>query len=196
MAKKRRDEPGAATTLHKAAETMAEKKRGAGRYSALSLADILDSGMVVLRPPERPKGWKSDKAGTTPRSELQYAKLTENQIAGMVSIPADTLTVGEQFFLNRLRRNQTQVAAAKTWEVSRLTYNRWEQDIGSPPRLKVQDKDLTGPMACLMLRKRLCWTQQQAADKMRITRQALSALEINQHINLVKHWIEILNGKG
>lgn len=99
-----------------------------------------------------------------------------------------SLTDGERLYIVRRRKKRTQKDAAALYGVSRVTYNRWENDLANGPT-----EALTSIFAferCLINRKRSGMTQADLAKDLKISRHWLNLME-NGNINckpLVDFW--------
>lgn len=112
----------------------------------------------------------------------------------MKEITATELTRGERLRIYRLRRGETQGAAAKRMVVMPYIYHQWEVDgeCAGPVCPNVAVGPLRGHEWCMIARLRTKLTQRQVAEKIGFSRNWTLQMERGEQPweRLVEFWVE------
>jgi DNA-binding XRE family transcriptional regulator len=105
--------------------------------------------------------------------EAGVTRMSDNGLGELVR-----LTDGERFLLDRRRRKETQIQAAKRHGVSRGIYSVVERDVFLPETLKPPKLDRIEPHErCLLYRRRANCTQAQVAKDLEYCRWWVNQME-------------------
>lgn len=90
------------------------------------------------------------------------------------------LTNGETLFLRRRRQGESQSQAAKRFNISRVSYNRWEVDAVPSMSKRERIMKLEPHELCSLYRRRNQLSQEEVADMSGLTRWLVNQKEVGR----------------